>query len=251
MLESLKSSLSQYRAQRIVKRSTLRDILTDIPPGLFLYWQQTAQQEFPGIPQDAVFFASAAEGLCMFFECVRRSEQPCALPSKAADSVWHAWLRYSSISLEQFCDKHYERQIPHLSASEMSVDLELALAATLIQARRFERQCETDPILPALFTLDKRLRMPNGYAYHIGADKPGYRAMNRDGQAYGASYYPEALQAYGMLTAGMISATMYEHYKRREAERQQSSYIDTGSSGSYSSDSSSYSSSNSNNSDCS
>ena len=88
MLENIRDQINTLRSQHIIRRSKYQKALSDIPDNLFGFWQTMASREFPGIPRDAVFFMRAAEGLMMFFDCVKHSEQACALPSKAADSVW-------------------------------------------------------------------------------------------------------------------------------------------------------------------
>jgi hypothetical protein len=99
--------IQELRAARLRRTSPWQAALADLPAGLQSYWRASAPREYEGIPTDAFFFARAAEGLLRFFDAVRHSGRPCALPSEAADSVWHAWLRWNPVSLERFCVRHF------------------------------------------------------------------------------------------------------------------------------------------------
>ena len=68
LIENLNGQLAQYRATWFIRQSRYRSLLLAMPPSLFMYWQKTAQFEFPGIPQSAFFFAQASEGLMKFFD---------------------------------------------------------------------------------------------------------------------------------------------------------------------------------------
>ncbi len=217
MLENLRDQINTLRSQHIIRRSVYQKALSDIPDNLFGFWQTKASREFPGIPRDAVFFTQAAEGLMLFFDYVKHSEQACALPSKAADSVWHAWSALSQAGLGMFCRKHFGRDIPHIEASEMAETMDTALAATLVQARQSERMTLASNSVPSLFALDRKLKMPGGYAYQAAAGKFGYRNLNSDGAAEGKMIFPPGLDVMELMTAGFISAAMYEVY-RRQAE---------------------------------
>jgi hypothetical protein len=153
-------NITEARARRHVRTSFYRSTLQDLPAGLQASWQRSAPQEYPGIRTDAFFFVCAAEGLLRFFEAVARSEAPCALPSEAADSVWHAWLRMDAIGLERFCIKYFGRAIPHVERAGLAPH---ALAVTLMTGRRLEGIAPLGPRLPQLFSLDARLRMAGGH----------------------------------------------------------------------------------------
>src|ERR1041384_2508741 len=118
--------LNSWYVQRLMQRSRHGKALKELPPGLYNYWKSSARLEYHGIPADAVFFARAAIGLLDFFECAAQDKQPCALPSKAADSVWHAWLRLSPLKLEAFCRQHFGRAVPHVEGAAMGGNLDEA-----------------------------------------------------------------------------------------------------------------------------
>lgn len=192
------------KARRLTRRSPYKAALGDLPPPLFAYWANSASTEFEGIPRDAFFFVRAAEALMQFFDCAAGSEQPCALPSKAADSVWHAWLRMNPIGLEQFCIKHFGAVIPHIEADAMDAPTEQSLAVCLVKARTRERLQRGGSGLPRLFSADRELGMPQGYAYRVQRGRVGLSPMSRQGKplpdtAYPASFAPDALLMSGLI----------------------------------------------------
>ena len=167
MLASLPQSIDSFRARRYADSSRHRPAMADLPPTLYSHWKRTAHLEFRGIPQDAFFFARAAEGLLMFFDCVARSGKPCALPSKAADSVWLAWLQLAPLGLTGVCLKHFGRTIPHPAAERMQAGLDVGLRNSLVQSRRREGMDSMGSGIPRLFALDAALHMPKGFMYSI------------------------------------------------------------------------------------
>ncbi|BBB65647.1 hypothetical protein UNDYM_1394 [Undibacterium sp. YM2] len=218
MLSKLKQKYQMMRAKNIVQYSDYRRQLVEIPNAVFLHWQAKAKYEFPGIPSDAVFFARAAEGLMMFFSCVSRSKQACALPSKAADSIWHAWNSWSSISLDNFCCKHFGSTIPHVEAENMASDMDAALANCLVTAQRVDGIWPGKPALPRLFALDSKLHMPHGYAYFATTSRIGFQNMNARGTGEGKSTYPESFGAAQLLAAGLITTLAYEEMIKKQAQ---------------------------------
>ncbi|MBC3911355.1 hypothetical protein [Undibacterium umbellatum] len=218
MLSKLKQKYQMMRARNITEFSDYRRQLVEIPNAVFLHWQTTAKNEFPGIPSDAVFFTRAAEGLMMFFSCVQRSKQACALPSKAADSVWHAWNDWSSIHLDKFCCKHFGSTIPHVEAEQMASEMDLALANCLVTAQRAEGSWPGSSSVPRLFALDGKLHMPHDYSYFATSARVGFQNMNSRGVGAGKSTYPESLGAAQLLAAGLISTLAYEEMVKKQAQ---------------------------------
>ena len=215
MLTRLRTTFERYRTALLVQASPHRAALHDLPPALFYYWQSSAHAEFEGIPRDAFFFARAALGLLTFFDCIRCSGQPCALPSRAADSVWRAWARMSPHSLDAFCRKHFGRRIPYADAASMTVQMEDALAVCLGQARRLEGKLETSRSVPRLFALDRALRMPGGFAYRLAGGQIAFAQMNLRGRPEGDVFYPVSQGPVQLLAAGAISQHAYDDYVRR------------------------------------
>jgi hypothetical protein len=216
MFAILTSYFDGRRARAVARKSLYREAMADLPPTLYPYWKRTAQFEFKGIPQDALFFANAAEGLMAFFDCVAKSGKPCALPSKAADSVWHAWKKMAPAGLAAFCNKHFGRPIPHTVAADMKAEMAGALANSLVHARRAEGLDPAGLNVPRMFSLDRRLGMPGGYAYRLAGGKMAFANMDGAGKPAGELRYPGALAATGLLAAGLVTYEMVEESLRKQ-----------------------------------
>ncbi|MFP5391079.1 MAG: hypothetical protein ACLGI6_05980 [Gammaproteobacteria bacterium] len=240
MLTPTLAALARFKAGRLTRRSRYKAQLDDLPAGLFPYWAASAHREFEGIRRDAFFFTCAAEALMQFFECVAHSSRECALPSKAADSVWHAWLRYSPMGLEQFCAKHFFRVIDHVEAADMRGPLPVALAVCLVKARMQEGGMRAGMHLPRVFAVDRQLRMAGGYGYSLNQGRVGFTQLNGAGKPTGATLYPDLFTPELLLTHGLIDASEAEWARRRLTELATASSDSSGSSGS---DSGSFSSS--------
>ncbi|MCC2973137.1 hypothetical protein [Massilia sp. IC2-476] len=196
-------------------QSTYAAVLAETPPALFPYWAETAHREFPGIPRDASFYAQSAEGLMIFFDCVAAAGRPCALPSRAADSVWHAWARMDASSLDRFCTRHFGKTIPHLEKARMQGAMGGALATCLVQARRRASKPPAGPDLPRLFTLDLQLGMPSGFGYRVIGGRVACSPLDQLGRPAGRPSFPRALMPTALLQAGLISQA--EYAQAREA----------------------------------
>jgi hypothetical protein len=177
----------------------------ELPHGLETAWRHSAPQEYPGIRTDAFFFVRAAEGLLRFFDALTHSERPCALPSEAADSVWHAWLRHDPIGLERFCRRHFGQVIPHVERAGLGSG---ALAGMLMSGRRLEGITPLGPQLPLLFGLDARLRMPGGHGYWNRGSEIVYARLNKRGRCLGRAQPHPELATGALLAAGLVSADM-------------------------------------------
>lgn len=203
--------------EREFAHSTYAAVLADLPARLFPYWAQSAHDEFPRIPRiprDAAFYAQAAEGLMMFFDCVAAAGKPCGLPSRAADSVWHAWVRMDAPGLDAFCIRHFGRVIPHLEQAQMQDDMARALGACLVQARRRASRPVAGPSLPRLFSLDACLGMPHGFGYRIIGGRVACSPLDACGNVGKQPSFPDGLSPYGLLQAGLINATECEEGTR-------------------------------------
>ena len=206
--------LNTLRAERLRRMSPWQAALADLPAGLESYWRASAPREYEGIQTDAFFFARAAEGLLRFFDAVRHSGRPCALPSEAADSVWHAWLRWSPTSLDRFCLRHFGITVPHVERAALASD---ALLHT------FAACCARDSVnpgytrLPALFVLDAALRMPGGHGYWNRAGEIRYARLNEQGRGmWRARPHPELALAV-LAAAGLVDRHILAMHERRRA----------------------------------
>lgn len=187
-------------------QSTYAPVLAEVPAALFPYWARTAHEAFPGIPRDASFYAQSAEGLMMFFDCAAAAGKACALPSRAADSVWQAWTRLDAAGLERFCIRHFGRAIPQVEEAGR----DRALATCLVQARRRASKPAAGPDLPRLFTLDARLGMPRGVAYGVVKGMVSCAELDELGQPEGRPGFPPALAPQGLLQAGLIGEAEFK-----------------------------------------
>jgi hypothetical protein len=202
-----------WRALKLVRYSTYRTALAALPVGLEAYWKHSAPQEYKGIPTNAFFFVRAAEGLMNFFDIITRSGKPCALPSEAADSVWHAWLRWNPAGLDYFCIEHFGRKIPHIERSDLGAG---ALLNCFVRCRGRQGATLHASALPALFRLDARLKMRGGHGYwnRMFSGRVVYARLDTYGLGRRrASPHPEltqdALQAAGLgvqRSAGVASS---------------------------------------------
>lgn len=215
MISTLMDRIDSLRARRVRHRSRYRAALADIPPTLYPYWTRTAHFEFKGIPRSAFFFARAAEGLLTFFDCIRYSERPCALPSMAVDSVWHAWLRHAPASLDAFCIKHFGRPIAHVEADRMAVPMEDGLANCLVQARVQQALPAAGMNVPKLFGLDRELRMPGGVGYTLAGAMLARQRLDHAGRGVGTVDFLHQSGPAALLAAGLISQAQYDDYVHR------------------------------------
>jgi len=190
----------QWRAARHTRNSSYREALDALPAGLEAYWRHSAPHEYQGIRTDAFFFVRAAEGLLTFFDVVTRSGKPCALPSEAADSVWHAWLRWNPVALDYFCIERFGRRIPHIERAGLASG---ALLNTYTACHTLCGKLPRKPRLPPLFRLDARLRMRGGHGYWRRKGAILYARVGTQGWRLGqASPHPE-LTAGALYVAGL------------------------------------------------
>ncbi len=136
-----------------------------LPQRLRQAWQAHAADEFPGLPQGSRDWLLASTALMQFFLAAARTDGPCALPSRAADAVWHAWLDADAAGLAAFQRAHLGREIPHLPDSRLPGPLDHALARCFAACCRQEALSPLAGRLPLVFELDALARMPGGWHY--------------------------------------------------------------------------------------
>jgi hypothetical protein len=216
-MNRISKGINKRRAAWRMRSSPQRTALGDLPPSLESIWKASAPHEYPGIPTDAFFFACAAEGLMTFFAVAASSGKPCALPSEAADSVWHAWLRMDPIGLERFCRKHFGAIVPHVERARMG---EGALLNTFATCHRLEtgHSGQRRLRLPRLFSLDARLRMPNGNGYWHDPGGIVHARIGRQGWGHWRARPHSELDAEALHAAGLIDRqTQTALLRRRHA----------------------------------
>lgn len=203
--------MNRLRAARLQRTSPWRAALADLPAELEPCWRKSAPLEYEGIPTDAFFFVRAAEGLLRFFDIAAR--RPCALPSDAADSVWHAWLRMDPASLDRFCRHHFGTMLPHIERGELTQGALL---------RTFSSNCTQDGRVPglmhvpSLFALDADLCMPRGHGYWNRGGQICYARLNERGRGmWRGRPHPEltlaALASVGLADPRVLAARARGH----------------------------------------
>lgn len=108
-------------------------------------------------------------GLKQFFRAYHRGGyRTVAMPSEAADSLWHEFILYSK-AYDEFCRRAFGRFLHHTPAAVLSPGLKTSnegLRRVWWQACKDERIDPKAPTtLPLLFALDRDLNIPNGFHY--------------------------------------------------------------------------------------
>ncbi|MDR7332272.1 hypothetical protein [Roseateles asaccharophilus] len=178
-----------------------------IPAGIRAAWAQQAPAEFPGLAVDERGWRHGALGLAQFFEACRlqHGQGPCALPSKAADSVWHVWLQVDAAGLAAWQQRFFGREVPHREAAELGAPLEDCLARTWVGACRSEGLSPLGPRLPLVFAVDGLLGLPTGWAYQHRGGVLSHQQIDGFGSPGGSAYVHAGMAAGGLLALGLVS----------------------------------------------
>ncbi|MCE4539174.1 hypothetical protein LXT12_18130 [Pelomonas sp. P7] len=178
-----------------------------IPAAVREAWRGHAARELPGLPVDDGAWLRCSIGLAQFFEACRLQEAhgPCALPSRAADSVWHAWLAFDPEGLAAWQQRHFGRVLDHVESHALGAPLEACLARSWAGACRSEGLSPLARRLPLLFALDGMLRVPTGWAYrHEGATLV-HQPIDGFGQASGAAVAHAAVGAAALTAMSLVT----------------------------------------------
>lgn len=212
--------------QGVSQRATLRRTCTAasaaadrVPPQIHAAWVRLAPEEFPGLAVSELNWVRCSVALAQFFEVCRQQQShgPCALPSKGADSVWHAWLSVDPGGLAAWQRRHFGQALPHREAGALGAPLEDCLARTWAGACRSQRLSPLGPRLPLLFVLDGQLGLPNGWAYRHQRGALVHRRIGGFGQPAGSTVAHAATGATGLVTLGLVSeAELREHQRRSD-----------------------------------
>jgi hypothetical protein len=108
-------------------------------------------------------------GLKQFFRAYHRGGyRPVAMPSQAADDLWHEFILYTK-AYDAFCRQAFGRFLHHTPAAVLAPGLKKSnegLRRVWWQACKEETIDPRAPAaLPLLFALDADLKIPNGYRY--------------------------------------------------------------------------------------
>jgi hypothetical protein len=178
-------------------------------------WRLTGPLEFPGLKTDAAAWIHSCDGLSAFFEAcaAERSGKTVAMPSLAADAVWHAWLRADPGNLDAFCRARYGRTFSHQTKGEMHAPMADALARCWVNNCHAEGCDPLDATIPSLFKLDASLGIPGGWAYHVDRQSGRVRhaQIGADGRPdQGTVKEAPSLTAAGMFAAGAIGQYQFD-----------------------------------------
>jgi len=188
-----------------------------IPVEVRAAWASRAPEEFPGLPVDEGAWLRCTIGLAQFFEVCRlqQANGPCALPSKGADSVWHAWLQLDPAGLAAWQHAHFGRTFDHCEADVLGAPLEEGIARSWVGACRSQKLNPLGRRLPFLFALDGQLRLPTGWAYRHEHGVLVHRQIDGFGLATGGAVAHAAATAGGLAALGVITTAELRTYRRR------------------------------------
>jgi len=188
-----------------------------IPPAARNAWQALAADELPGVRLDETTWVESSVALAQFFEASRLQHDagPCALPSRAADSIWHAWLKADPASLADWQQRFFGRVVQHREAGELGAPLDQCLARTWVGACRSEGRSALAPRLPLVFGVDGQLRLPTGWAYGFERGRLVHRQIDGFGRPGGMAHEHAALAGAGLAALGLLSAAEIERMQRR------------------------------------
>lgn len=205
-----------------------------IPPVVRAAWVHHAPDEFPGLLVGGAAWLRCSLGLAQFFEACRlqQAHGPCALPSKAADSVWHAWLALDPGGLADWQQRYFGRVVQHREAHALGAPLDESLARTWAGACRSEGLSLIGPRLPLLFALDGLLRLPTGWAYGHERGALVHRQIDGFGQPGGSAVVHAAVAASGLVALGLLSEAELAAMRRRQGDGGGSCGSDWGADGS-------------------
>ncbi|KQV49268.1 hypothetical protein ASC95_16770 [Pelomonas sp. Root1217] len=188
-----------------------------IPPAVRAAWMRQAPDDFPGLAVDDAAWLRCSTGLAQFFEACRlqQAQGPCALPSKAADSVWHVWLQTDAAGLAAWQQRYFGQHVEHREAEALGAPLDECLARAWAGACRSEGRSPIAQRLPFLFALDGLMRLPTGWAYGHERGVLVHRQIDGFGQFSGSSTAHAAVGAAGLAGLGLLSASEAQATQRR------------------------------------
>ncbi|HEY1130056.1 MAG TPA: hypothetical protein VGF12_11680 [Roseateles sp.] len=190
-----------------------------IPAAVRSAWAHHAPDEFPGLPVDDAAWLRCSLGLAQFFEACRlqRGQGACALPSKAADSVWHTWLALDPVGLANWQQRCFGFEVPHREAEALEAPLDDCLARTWAGSCRSEGLDLLGLRLPLLFALDGRLQLPAGWTYSFEKGGLVHRQNDGFGRPIGSAIAHAAAAGAGLVALGLISQAELTELQRRQA----------------------------------
>lgn len=190
-----------------------------IPASVRFAWAHHAPDECPGLAVDDATWLRCTLGLAQFFEACRlqRGQGACALPSKAADSVWHAWLALDPAGLAGWQQRFFGREVAHRDAEALGAPLDDCLARTWVGSCRSEGLDLLGPRLPLLFALDGLLQLPAGWTYRFEKGHLVHRQNDGFGRPGGSAVAHAAVAGPSLVALGLISQAELTELQRRQA----------------------------------
>ncbi|RTL46960.1 MAG: hypothetical protein EKK53_01090 [Burkholderiales bacterium] len=192
---------------------------TEIPASVRAAWAQQAPDECPGLRVDDDAWLRCSLALAQFFEACRlqQSHGACALPSKAADSVWHVWLATDPASLAAWQQRYFDLAVPHREAAALGAPLDDCLARTWVGACSSEGLSPLGPRLPLVFALDGMLAVPTGWAYRF--ERPGlvHRDIDGFGRTQGSGVLHAAVAGSALVGMGLLAEAELQAWRRQQA----------------------------------
>lgn len=192
-----------------------------VPQALRSYWDVHGPAEFPGMPTTAKAWAWSLRGLLTYFALAASTTQQTLLPSRAADSVWHAWLAWDPEHLRRFQLRHFNKELPHVAKDDMpsNTETETALPRTWGLASAADGLPVLSGKVPFLFAVDKIVGMPTGWAYIHNIRDRTVEVANIHVDGVSSSYRPAVrLTAAAFLGLGMLSATEAQAWQQKNLD---------------------------------
>ena len=206
------------RARALRRRYVVASIAAErIPPAVRIAWARMAPDEFPGLAVDDGTWLRCALGLSQFFEVCRRQQAsgPCALPSKAADSVWHVWLTTDPAGLAEWQQRCFGRVVEHRDVQALGEPLESCLARSWVGACGCEGLSPLGPRLPLLFALDGWVGVPTGWAYRHRRGTLAHQQIDGFGRPVGREVLHAGMAGGVLVAAGLMTAAELKAEERR------------------------------------
>lgn len=201
----------------------LLDAAGNVPPDVADEWfsQTGASTDVPGWQPSRTDWLLSCVALSQFFDLPRHSVAAgaLALPSKAADSVWHVWLTHDAASLARWQQHHFGRETAHLEAPELGQPLEQALAHSWAAACRSEGVSPLGRKLPLMFEVDARLRVPGGWAYGTHGQRVFHQDLDTHGKRSARIHHHAGLGAAALAGAGLLSTAELGQFERSQKQQ--------------------------------
>lgn len=227
-LSGLSLFIEDWRVDAIHRELRLRcprlvSLLAEIPSDVQAAWfkRTGAPAEVPHWQPREADWALSSAALVQFFELCRLQSinVALALPSKAADSVWHVWLAHDASGLALWQHKHFGRVIAHCEVPQLAQPLEDALAHAWVAACRSEGLSPLARKLPLMFEVDRRLQVPGGWAYGTHDEHVFHRALGARGKPVTQIHHHLQLGAVALAGAGLLSSAELGQLERRQRQQ--------------------------------